>query len=182
MAEKKDWGYDPIIDDYLNSAYYTDHCLGDYFGKAKDRPWYDSTLFILVADHSHFSQRNWPYHTPEYHHIPMLFFGPVIKDEFRGKRIDIIGSQVDISSTLLSQLHLEDSVFVWSKNLLNPYVPEFAYVSFEEGIGWIVPQGHFFWVHNLNVYYNNELKSDIDRNIRQGKSFLQVVYQSYLDF
>ncbi|MDD5507781.1 MAG: LTA synthase family protein [Bacteroidales bacterium] len=182
LAVKKDWGYGSIINDYLNSAYYTDQCLGDYFRKARQQSWYDSTLFILIADHSHFSQKNWYYHSPEYHRIPLLFYGEVIKREYRGTTDDRIGSQVDLSSTLLSQLHIDDSAFVWSKDLFNPYAPEFAYVSFEEGIGWIVPEGHFFWVNNLNVFYSNELKSNIDLINRQGKSFLQVVYQRYLDY
>ncbi len=182
LAEKKDRGYGTVIDDYLNSAYYTDQCLGDYFREARRQPWYDSTLFILIADHSHFSQKNWYYHSPEYHRIPLLFYGEVIREEYRGTKINRIGSQVDLASILLSQLHIGDSAFVWSKNLLNPYVREFAYVSFEEGIGWIVPEGHFFWVNNLNTYYNNELKTDAERINRQGRSFLQVIYQNYLDF
>ncbi|MBP6978377.1 MAG: sulfatase-like hydrolase/transferase [Bacteroidales bacterium] len=182
MVVKKDWGYSQVINDYLNSAFYTDHCLGDYFREARRQPWYDSTLFILIADHSHFSQKNWYYHSPEYHRIPMLFYGDVIKEEYRGTKIDRIGSQVDLASMLLSQLHIDDTDFFWSKNLLNPFVQEFAYVSFEEGIGWIVPEGHFFWVNNLNTYYNNDLRSDAGRINRQGRSFLQVVYQNYLDF
>ncbi|HOW24947.1 MAG TPA: sulfatase-like hydrolase/transferase [Bacteroidales bacterium] len=182
LAVKKDWGYNSVINDYLNSAYYTDRCLGDYFREARKQPWYDSTLFILIADHSHFSQKNWYYHSPEYHRIPLLFYGEVIKKEFRGSKIDRIGSQVDLAATLLSQLSIDDSAFVWSKDLLNPYTKEFAYVSFEEGIGWIVPEGHFFWVNNLNVFYSNELKAYTGLINRQGKSFLQVVYQKYLDY
>lgn len=182
LAVKRDWGYNAVVNDYLNSAYYTDQCLGNYFREARRQSWYDSTLFILIADHSHFSQKNWYYHSPEYHRIPLLFYGEVIKEEYRGTKIGRIGSQVDLASILLSQLQIDDSDFVWSKNLLNPYVPEFAYVSFEEGIGWIVPEGHFFWVNNLNTYYSNELTSDAGRINRQGRSFLQVIYQKYLDF
>lgn len=182
LAEKKDWGYNALINDYLNSAYYTDQCLGDYFRKATEQSWYDSTLFIIVADHSHFSQRNWPYHTPEYHRIPLLFVGPVIREDCRGMKVDVIGSQVDIATTLLTQLKLDPRSFVWSKNLLNPYVPPFAYVAYDVGIGWIVPEGYFFWIHDLDTYYNNTLRADISRHITDGKSFLQVVYQRYLDY
>jgi phosphoglycerol transferase MdoB-like AlkP superfamily enzyme len=182
MAERKDWGYDAIMNDYLNSALYTDRCLEKYFTRAKEQPWFDSTLFIIVADHSHFSQFNWPYHTPQYHRIPLLFYGPVLKDEFRGQCIGRIGSQVDIAATLLSQLGINPGAFIWSKDLMNPYTPEFAGISFEEGIGWVCPEGHFFWDNRIKDFINNELTGDQDSIIRQGKSYLQVVYQNFLGY
>ena len=43
---------------YINAAYYTDHCLGEFFQNARKKAWFDSTLFIIVADHSHNSYRN----------------------------------------------------------------------------------------------------------------------------
>jgi phosphoglycerol transferase MdoB-like AlkP superfamily enzyme len=182
MAEEKDWGYDRIMNDYLNSAHYTDECLGKYIERAKEKSWFDSTLVIVMADHSHFSQYNWPYHTPQYHRIPLLVYGSVIKEEFRGKVIDRIGSQVDVAATLLAQLGIGHEAFPWSQDLMNPNTNQFAAISFEEGIGWVCPQGHFFWDNKIKDFLNNDLSSDQDRIIKQGKSYLQIVYQNFLDF
>ncbi|MCX6234281.1 MAG: sulfatase-like hydrolase/transferase [Bacteroidetes bacterium] len=183
IAEKIDWGYNANINDYLNSAHYTDHCLGDYFRKAAKETWFDNTLFILVADHSHYSQKNWNYYSPQYHKIPLLFYGNVIKDEFKGKTCARIGSQTDIAATLFGQMGLSAAAFHWSKNLLNPYCPQFAYVAFEEGIGWIRPEGSFFFDNRINHYYYDDLPSaSKDQIIREGKSFLEVLFQEYLDY
>ncbi|MCX6283527.1 MAG: sulfatase-like hydrolase/transferase, partial [Bacteroidetes bacterium] len=35
--------------EYINAAYYTDHCLGEFFTRARQKPWFANTLFIIVA-------------------------------------------------------------------------------------------------------------------------------------
>jgi hypothetical protein len=111
-----------------------------------------------------------------------LVYGPVIKEEYRGKVIGRIGSQVDVAATLLAQLGIGHEAFPWSQDLMNPYTNQFAAISFEEGIGWVCPQGHFFWDNKIKDFLNNDLSSDQDRIIKQGKSYLQIVYQNFLDF
>ena len=178
---KVDWG--GHVNMYLNSAWYTDSCLYAYIQQAKSKSWYDSTLFIIVADHSHHAYYNWGYHSKEYHHIPLLFFGNVIKPEYRDVKVDKLGSQVDIVSTLFSQLQLSDFPFQWSKNLLSPETPEFAYVAFEEGIGWIRPNASFFWDKKINHFYTKDIPDSLDQQkiIREGKAFLQMVFKQYMD-
>jgi len=168
---------------YVNSAYYADSCIGDYIRKARNKDWYDNTLFIIIADHSRETYRHWNYYSSDYHKIFMLFYGNVINEEFRGTIVSKFGSQVDLSATLLSQLNLDSKEFKWSKNLMNPYSQDFASVAFEEGIGWITPYGKFFYDKRTNRYYDLELpKSYKEQTIKDGKSFLQVIFQQYMDF
>jgi len=188
LEDPVDWGYDdnreytPDVNKYLNSAYYTDQCLGNYIRKASEQPWFDNTIFVFVADHSHFSYRKISYHSPGYHKIPLLFYGPPIKEEYRGITVDKIGSQVDLAATILPQLEIDAQDFHWGKNLLNPFSPEFAYVAFEEGIGWIRPEGAFFYDNKVDDFYYKELDPNKEENlVKEGKSFPQVVYQQYLD-
>lgn len=185
MLDKKDWGYDDDINNYLNSALYTDRSLGAYFKEAKKQHWYKNTLFIIVSDHSHHSFPHDPFHSKEYHKIPMLFVGEVIKDEYKGLKWDKLGTQTDLIATLFSQMDLkkEAEYFHWSKNLLNPYAPEFANIAFEEGIGWLRPSGDFFYENRLDYYYYNNIPTQYnDSIIREGKSFLQSVFQEYMDY
>jgi len=185
MNDKKDWGYNDDINNYLNSALYTDRCLGDYFKEAKKQDWYKNTLFIIVSDHSHHSYPHDPYHSKEYHKIPMLFFGDVIKDEYKGLKWDKLGNQTDLIATLFNQLDLDEEAkyFHWSKNLLNPYAPEFASIAFEEGIGWVRPIGQFFYDSKLNHFHLNTLPSNLqDSIIKEGKTYLQLVFQEYMDY
>lgn len=168
---------------YINSAYYTDHCLGRYFEEARKQPWYKNTLFVIVADHSHNSYRNWAFTTPNYHKIPMLLLGDVIKDEFRGTKISRLSNQSDLASTLLNQLDIDADEFHWSRNLLNPYTPEFAYYSFEEGLGWIRPAGHFVMDARIGHFHENAIpEAYADSVIREGKSYLQSLFGEYMSY
>ncbi len=167
--------------EYINAAYYTDHCLGEYFTKARRKPWYSNTLFILVADHSHNSYRNWHPQSKEYHKIPFMFCGDVIKEEFRGTVCNKLGNQHDLPATLLGQLNLRDQKFNFSKNLLNPLVPDFAYYSTEDGVGWIRPNGYYAYDKTSDFYYwwTDPKLSDSIR--QEGKAYLQTVFGEYMN-
>ncbi len=179
MENVFDWGENE--NDYINSAYYTDRCLGNYFAEARKQAWFNNTLFIIVADHSHNSYRNWSFTTPAYHKIPMLFFGEVIKQEFRGLKINRLSNQMDLASTLLNQLGLDSTPFKWSRDLFNPYSPEYAYYSFEEGLGWISKNGHFVYDARLDHYSEDTVPPELkEYTKRQGKSFLQVLFEEYM--
>jgi len=167
--------------EYINAAYYTDHCLGEFFRNAEKQPWYSQTLFILVADHSHNSYRNWHVESKEYHKIPLLFIGGAIKKEFRGTLCHKLGNQQDIAATLLAQLDIPHNAFTWSKNLLNPFSPEFAYYSTEDGVGWIKPHAYFTYEKRPNYYYWWTKPNTPEFIINEGKAYLQVVFSEYLN-
>jgi len=46
MEDVIDWASNANQNGYLNSAYYTDKCLGEYFEKARKQSWYSNTLYI----------------------------------------------------------------------------------------------------------------------------------------
>lgn len=168
---------------FINSVHYTDKALGDYIKWAKNQTWYDNTLFIIVADHSHVCHHNNPLQTFEYRQIPMLFMGNVIKPEFRGTTYDKIASQTDLPTTLLKQLQLPAEDFTWSKNLFNPYTPEFAYFELNDGVGWKSKDGIFVYNFTHKHYYQNDLDSaKAEKNIIYGKSYIQEVYRQFMNF
>ncbi len=168
---------------YLNSAYYTDKCLGEYFKKAKKQAWYSNTLFILVADHSHNSYRNWSVNSKEYRKIPLLLYGDVIKKEYKGKKINEIASQTDIGTTLLAQLGINHDDFFWSRNLFNPTIKHFAFYEATDGVGWITPNGYFVYKKTIDSYPYVQIKPEIkDSVIMDGQSYLQELFQQFMDF
>lgn len=179
MENVFDWGGNE--NDYINSAFYTDRCLGNYFREARKQAWYKNTLFIIVADHSHNSYRNWSFTTPFYHRIPLLFYGEVIKEEFRGKTMGRIANQMDLAKTLMNQLSMDSSPFTWSRDLFNPYSPEFGYYSFEEGLGWITKNGHFVYEPRIEHYHEDIIPDSLKEQTRKrGKAFLQVLFEDYM--
>ena len=183
MEDVISWANNKGINGYLNSAFYTDRCLAEYFAKAKEQPWYDNTLFVLVADHSHETYNHWPVHKKEYRKVPMLFYGNVIKDEYRGRRIDRLSSQTDIPVTLLAQLGLSTEELPWSRNLFNPDTPDFVFYESTDGVGWVTPNGYFVYSNTTKDFMEMEIEEQYkDSIIIDGKSYLQVLFQEFMDY
>lgn len=172
-----------LENEYLNSVYYTDKCLGDFVESAEKQPWYDSTLFIIVADHSHSTHKAWSVLSKEYRRIPLLFYGNVIRDEFKGTKISRITSQNDLSKSILKQLNLDAKEFKWSRDLFNPTTQEFAYFEATDGVGWVTPNGYYSYHRKNDNYYQLEIPENMkDSIITDGKAYLQVLFQEYINY
>ena len=174
-----DWG--DKEKEYINTVHYADSCLNHFLNEAKKQPWFNNTLFVFISDHHHNTPKNYSYYSPEYRRIPMVFYGNVIKPEFRGMKSSRVCSQLDLASTLLHQLNMDTKPFVWSQNLFNPHSPEFAFYSFDEGFGWIRPEGRLVYHINDNRFeserYNNP--NDKPRLMREGKAYIQRVTEEF---
>ncbi len=182
MPEVLHWGDDER--DYINSVYYTDSCLGVFFQEAQKQWWYNNTLFVIVADHSHSTPRHTSFVSPEYKKIPMLFYGNVLKEKYKSYRYEYICSQTDIVATILAQLEIPYEDFKWSKNLFNPTTKQFAYYAFKDGVGWVTENSSFAYSHEDRRFYisNFNSASTKDSIIKDGKSYLQVLFEEYLDY
>jgi phosphoglycerol transferase MdoB-like AlkP superfamily enzyme len=168
---------------FVNSAYYADSCLGDYLKRVKTEAWYKNTVFIIVADHSHNTYRNWSVNSPQYRKIPFLIYGEPLKAEFMGRKIDRISSQTDIPKTVLEQLNLESQDFHWSRDLMNPHSREFAFWEINVGGGWIKREGYYIYQNTTGMFDEMTFSgSERDKAIKEGKSFLQVLFQEFIDF
>jgi phosphoglycerol transferase MdoB-like AlkP superfamily enzyme len=170
---------------FRSTAYYADSCLGSFISNAKKTSWYKNTLFVVVADHGHRLPRNQSeiFH-PNRFRIPLLFLGDVIKPEFRGKRINKIGSQTDIAATLFTQLQMPVQQFKWSRNLLNSGTPEFAFFDWDNGFGVVSPKQIISFENTgKNIIYKKteSTKEDVQL-LNQGKAYMQEVFQEYLDY
>lgn len=168
----------------LNSIYYSDSCLYNFVTEAKKQPWYDNTLFIFVADHSHPSPFKYPYFSKKARKIPLMFYGNVIKKEYRGKTNNTMMSQTDIAATLLAQVNMPHKKYHWSKDVFNPYMKPSAYFGFDDGYGWIEPHGYYSYHKGLErmMDHHFDSKQDSIQLVNSGKAFIQVLYQEYLDF
>lgn len=169
---------------YLNSVYYTDRCIGEFIRSARKQPWYQNTLFIFVADHAHPTHLHQDQFIARHHHIPMLFYGEVLKPEYRGYIYSRMMQQHDLAATLLHQLGWSAKEFPWSRNALNPYQQEFAYMPYSpDGMIYMRPGNEysidFFrggdWHHN---YIKDTAMTP--QLIREGRSYLQEVFRQYL--
>lgn len=170
---------------FRSTFFYTDSCIGAYINEAKKKDWYKNTLFVVIADHGHRLPGKTTEYEPKRYQIPLLFFGDVIKPEFRGTRIDKAGSQTDLAATLLSQLRIDHSRYKWSKDLLNPATKGFAFFNWDNGFA--------FATRDQVISFDNVGKKIIlrrdstntqndDELTRYGKAYMQKVFQEYLDY
>ena len=186
LPGKYKFGKNDNVAKFKSTAYYTDSCINAYLNNAKKTDWYKNTLFVFIADHGHLLPKNThDIYVPERYHIPLLLYGEVIKDNYRGKRMELTGSQTDVVATVLGQLNISAKEFIWSKNLLNPYVKPFAFFSWDNGMGFINNK-HCVTFDNVgkSVLYNDNPKNKVqtDELLDNAKSYLQNVYQQFIEF
>jgi phosphoglycerol transferase MdoB-like AlkP superfamily enzyme len=87
---------------------FADYSIGKFFEAARTRPWFDNTLFVIVADHGArvYGRENIPVRTYE---IPLLLYSP---KHVRPGRVTTLTSQIDIAPTVLALLDFSyDSTF-----------------------------------------------------------------------
>jgi phosphoglycerol transferase MdoB-like AlkP superfamily enzyme len=170
--------------DYANSITYSDGALRKFFEGAKKQDWYKNTLFVLVADHSHGTHKQFSVYDHEYHRIPFYLFGDVIRQEWRGREMDGVFSHTDIVPSLLMQMGKknERKQYTWGKDVFNPDVRSFAYYCNFSGAGMVTKEGFIAYQHDVKELLFNGFgagNSAADSITRLSKAFQQSVYEDY---
>ena len=134
---------------YLNTLKYADEQLGLFMEKAKKEPWFESTIFIFMADHTigfgddsslfENTNINIKNRTLEEMRIPLLIYGPKF---FSHEVIDTIGSQADIIPTLMDILEWKGSFSTLSHSLFSPHDEQFVLFNAGETLGMINQSGY----------------------------------------
>ncbi len=167
--------------DYLNSMVYADKCLGDFIKKCKTKSWYKNTIFVIISDHGHATpMATTPYDT-KFFNIPLLFFGEPIAKAYKGKVMRNIGSQGDIAGTLLKQLGLDNSKFIFSKDLMSPNVKEFAFHATIRGYGYVNPMGSYLSNFDSKRITSSDLdpETTFENTLHQGEGCLYRFYKHF---
>lgn len=181
------FGSKSVANLFRSTAFYTDSALYDYINKAKKTDWYKNTLFVIIADHGHrLPLDKWDSFHPNRYRIPFLFYGDVIKEEFRGQKVNKIGSQVDLVSTLLHQLKMSSQNYYWSKDLLDPGSPSFGFFCWDNGFGVVTPKQSLTFdnVGKRVIYLKDQtVKDSVNQDLKAiGQAYLQEVYRQYLNY
>lgn len=80
---------------------YTDYSINKFLKEARNKPWFDSTVFVIVADHCASSAGKTELPVNKYH-IPMMIYSPANIIPAKMKRLM---SQIDMGPTLLGLLN-----------------------------------------------------------------------------
>ncbi len=170
---------------FRSTSFYTDSSLGAYIKEARSKTWYKNTLFVILADHSHRLPRSITEYDPKRYHIPLLFFGDMLKPQYRGSRINKTGNQTDLAATLLNQLNIDPHRYKWSKDLLNPGTREFAFFNWDNGFAFATKDQivSFDNIGKNIILRKNPPNPKIEaEQLYYGKAYMQQVFQEYLDY
>jgi len=167
---------------FLNSLAYTDHVLGEFLRRASRKPWWTTTLVVIVADHSkklERTDREVPYKSAaSWYHIPMLWTGGAL---LRGGSVDFLASQTDLAPTLLGQLGMPGGErYRFGRDLFSGAPRPWAYYGFDDGFGLVTADASLVWEH-VPDRITSRVGRIGDAEFRIGRAMLQVTFQDYLD-
>jgi len=161
--------FSPRVKNYkeLNSFYYSDFALGRFFRIAKNEPYFNNTIFVLVADHGRIQEGKHEM-VPERFKIAGLIYAPGFKTIIPPRRIKKVVSQVDILPTimgLLGETYLHES---WGRDALSTDSLDSGFAIMIDGmnLGYLRPP--YYYVERVGVksfLYDISSDPDLLRNI-----------------
>ena len=94
---------------------YTDYAIGQFLDRARDKPWFNNTVFVFVADHTAGSAGKEDLPVANYH-IPLFILAPglVVPHE-----VSTLSSQIDLAPTLLALLNMDSVSTFYGRNVLS---------------------------------------------------------------
>lgn len=117
-----------------NAVKYADYAIGEFFKKAQNSPYWQDTVFLIVADHD-IRVRGADLVPIERFHIPALILGAGIKPH----RYTGLASQLDLPVTMLSLMGIHGQHPMTGRDLssIAPDSPGRAMMQYNENYGWM---------------------------------------------
>ncbi|UPK72710.1 LTA synthase family protein [Chitinophaga filiformis] len=113
---------------------YTDYAINKFLLDARNKPWFDSTIFVIVADHCAGSAGSVELPVTGYH-IPMLIYAPKI---LAPEKVNTLTAQIDVAPTILGLMHLHYRSKFFGQDVLHmPADRQRAFISTYQGLGYL---------------------------------------------
>jgi len=113
---------------------YTDYCINKFLKEAELKPWFDSTIFVIAADHCAGSAGSVQLPVTGYH-IPLLIFSP---KNILPVQLNDLTAQIDIAPTVLGLLNFSYNSKFFGQDIFNtPKEKRQAFISTYQGLGFI---------------------------------------------
>lgn len=115
---------------------YADYALGRFIAMARTRPWFNDTVFVIVADHCASSKGRTSL-PPENYHIPAIVYSPAHVPARTDARL---ASQIDLVPTVLDLLGLPERDRFMGRSVLHAY-PDAgrAFIATYQKLGYMTP-------------------------------------------
>jgi phosphoglycerol transferase MdoB-like AlkP superfamily enzyme len=113
---------------------YTDYAIGKFIREASQKPWFNNTVFVIVADHCAGSAGSVELPVTGYH-IPMIMYSPA---NLPPQKIDRLTAQVDIAPSILGLLKFNYRSQFFGQDIFTlPAGDERAFISTYQGLGYL---------------------------------------------
>ncbi len=113
---------------------YTDYAIGHFIEQARRKPWFNDTLFVIVADHCAAAAGKTRLPVTGYH-IPLILYAPAL---LKPGRDDRLASQIDIPPTLLDAMGLPGDDHFFGQSLFEqPDESRRAFISNYQELGYL---------------------------------------------
>ena len=167
-----------------NAVKYTDETLKLFFEKAKSKPWYKNTIFVIMADHCAYSAGRTEINVRN-HHIPAYIFNMKAESP---QEIDKLSSQIDIFPTLFGYLNWSYNTKFFGKDIsrMKPE-DERAFIGNHRKVGLLKPNRFLILetqkehaVYNWNRKENTLTPTQTDNNfLKETISYYQSAYELF---
>lgn len=124
----------PTRQERAGAVKYTDYAINSFLKQAQGKKWFDSTIFVIVADHCAGSAGSVELPVTGYH-IPMLIYAPGIVP---ARQFDELTAQIDVAPTILGLLRFNYRSRFFGLDALNtPADKRRAFISTYQGLGYL---------------------------------------------
>lgn len=131
-------------DDELNGYAYADWSIDLFMNQLQNKPWFDSTIFVFMADHG------WAINpiydlSVNHSHVPLLFYCPAL---FQPESKDEFALQIDVLPTVLGMLNLPYTNYSLGIDL-RKQKREYAFFNSDNKFG--VMSKDYLYIHRINA-------------------------------
>ena len=165
-----------------NAIKYLDKSIQQFFEKAKTKPWFENTVFIIMSDHCAYSAGRTEINVRN-HHIPAFIVNLKNKNS---QEVDKLSSQIDIFPTLFGYLNWSYNTKLFGKDIskMKPK-DERAFIGNHRKVGLLKPNKLLILETNKNhtSYRWNKEENKITPTETDSLFFNETIsyYQSAYD-
>jgi phosphoglycerol transferase MdoB-like AlkP superfamily enzyme len=155
---------------YLNAIAYTDSCIGAFVDSLRHSPSWSNTLLVFVPDHGYPYPQTIRNYEPRRYTIPVVWAGGAVRAH---REVTTLCSQIDIVPTLLAQMGLDRTDYLFGKDILAPQTVPFAFYSFNDGFALLTEQDTVV----IDAKADQCIMGDNGELAHQARAFMQRVME-----
>ncbi|TDS12429.1 LTA synthase family protein [Sphingobacterium paludis] len=181
------FGHETKANAYRSTSFYTDSMLFNFVEQAKQQAWYNNTIIVVTSDHGHiYPTEKFGLERPERYHIPLFVFGGALKNEFKGRKVDEVVSQLDVATTLAHFVKADATRFTYGRDLFAHRRKHVAFYNSNSTFGIITDNYTVSYdMLKRNVGYSTVPSTHVperDSLLHMAKGYYQQVFSDFLRY